>query len=384
VNFSKPLLIAAIGATFVGSVHAAPFTPGNVVIYRVGAGTSGLVNTGAPVFLDEYTASGSFVQSIAMPTLASGANNPLIASGVATSEGLFTRSEDGRYLLATGYATTLGGTLSLSGTTGTAVPRVVGRVDVLGNVDTSTDLTDFASGNNPRSATSTNGTDLWVAGGAGGIRYTTLGASTSTQLSTTVSNVRQVSVFDGQLYTSTGSGSTVRIGAVGTGVPTTAGQTITNLTAFPTGGSPYAYHFADLSTSVAGLDTLYVADDGAAALTKYSLVSGSWTSNGTIGVDADDYRGLTGFTTAGGVQLFATRKGGSVAAGGGELVALLDASGYNGSFSGTPTLLATAATNTAFRGIALAPVPEPSTYALMAAGLALVALGARRRRARRV
>ena len=38
------------------------------------------------------------------------------------------------------------------------------------------------------------------------------------------------------------------------------------------------------------------------------------------------------------------------------LVSLVDASGYNGAFAGTPTVLATAAANTAFRGVALAPV----------------------------
>ena len=50
-------------------------------------------------------------------------------------------------------------------------PRTVARVDVLGNVDTTTALTDFATGNNPRSAASDNGTNLWVGGGAGGVRF---------------------------------------------------------------------------------------------------------------------------------------------------------------------------------------------------------------------
>lgn len=57
------------------------------------------------------------------------------------------------------------------------------------------------------------------------------------------------------------------------------------------------------------------------------------------------------------VTLYATRKGGGGATGGGELVKLVDSSGYNGAFSGTPTVLATAATNQAFRGVALAPQP---------------------------
>src|SRR4051812_36707728 len=76
----------------------AAFTPGDLVIYRVGTGTGSLVNTGNAVFLDEYTTAGALVQSVAMPTTASGSNKPLIASGTATSEGLLTRSTDGRYL----------------------------------------------------------------------------------------------------------------------------------------------------------------------------------------------------------------------------------------------------------------------------------------------
>ena len=57
----------------------AAFTPGNIVIYRVGDGTSSLVNTGNAVFLDEYTPSGTLVQSIALPTADSGTNQTLIA-----------------------------------------------------------------------------------------------------------------------------------------------------------------------------------------------------------------------------------------------------------------------------------------------------------------
>ncbi|MEI9947639.1 MAG: hypothetical protein WDO74_01285 [Pseudomonadota bacterium] len=60
---------------------------------------------------------------------------------------------------------------------------------------------------------------------------------------------------------------------------------------------------------------------------------------------------------SGTVTLYATRKGGGGAAGGGELVSVVDASGYNGAFASTPTLLVTAAANTAFRGVAFAPSP---------------------------
>jgi hypothetical protein len=55
------------------------------------------------------------------------------------------------------------------------------------------------------------------------------------------------------------------------------------------------------------------------------------------------------------------------------LVSLVDASGYNGAFAGTPTLLASSAANTAFRGVAFAPVPEPG--AVLFGGLVCVVFG---------
>jgi hypothetical protein len=238
------------------------------------------------------------------------------------------------------------------------VPRIVGRIAADGTVDTSTEVMDGVSGNNPRSVASSDGSQIWFAGAAGGVRFVTLGntSATTTQLSTTVTNIRQVAIFGSQLFASDSSGSAVRLGTVGVGLPTTSGQTITNVPNFPLTGSPYAFYFADLDATVPGLDVLYVADD-ALGITKYSLVAGSWVAKGTVGAAADAYRGLTATVNAGTVTLYATRKGGSAAAGGGELVSVVDASGYNGAFAGSPTLLVTALANTAFRGVALSPKP---------------------------
>src|SRR4029453_16678496 len=95
-----------------------------------------------------------------------------------------------------------------------------------------------------------------------------------------------------------------RLATIGTGTPTTAGQTITNLPGFPTAtGSPYGVFFADLDAGPAGVDTVYVADDGG-TVQKYSLVAGNWTANGTIALTTA--RGITGTVAGSNVTLYVT------------------------------------------------------------------------------
>jgi len=344
------LLSACVAAGFlIPTARAANgFGDGDLVIYRVGDGTAPLGSAATPVFLDEYTPAGVFVQSIPLPTTAAGANRRLTASGSATSEGLLTRSADGRYLVATGYDAAAG-TATVASTTSATVNRVIARVDAAGVLDTTTALTDAVTGGSPRSAVSTNGADLWISGAAGGIRFATLGATTSAPVATTVTNLRQAQIFAGQLFVSSASGS-LRLGTVGTGTPTAAGQSITNLPGFPTStGSPYSFWFADLSPLVDGLDTVYVADDGSAqnggGVQKYSLISGAWFLNGIVAPAG--VRGLTGAVANGVVTLYATT--------GTALVTITDNAGYGAPIGGAPTTLLTAPANVAFRGVAFAP-----------------------------
>jgi hypothetical protein len=233
-----------------------------------------------------------------------------------------------------------------------AVPRTVALVDASGAVDTSTALTDFATGNNPRSAASTNGTDLWVGGAAGGPRYTTLGASTSTELdSGTYKNVRQVEIAGGQLYASadpTKAGLT--IGTVGSGTPTTTGQAVTNLPFGTAPGDPYSYSLLTLGNGTAP-DTLYVADPTAGAIVKYGLIDGAWTAEGSVLV-ASAY-GITANDDNGTVTIYATSSGSTGTAG--TIYKLTDASGVGGTFSGIASVIATLPTNEAVRGVAFVP-----------------------------
>lgn len=338
--------------------YAAPFTPGNVVVYRLGNGSAALTSAATPVFLDEYSVSGAsatLVQSIALPTAVAAANRRVTASGTATSDGMLTRSADGRYLVATGYDAAPG-TASVATTSPGATARVVARVYADSSVDSTTALGDTsATGTNFRGATSVDGSAFWVTGSTGtAVRYATLGATTSSQLFTTPSNFRSVNVFDGQLYVSATAG-TIRLGTVGSGTPTTAPQTLAILPGIaPSTGAYTQFFFADLDTGVPGIDTLYIADEtsGTGFIAKYSLVGGAWTANGTVpSGSGNQFVGLTGKVNGTNVTLFATRIGGGQQ----QLLSIADSSGYNGTLSATATVVATAATNTALRGVAIAP-----------------------------
>lgn len=357
-----------------GWAQGAAFSSGSLVIYRTGDGNAAVTNAPAPVFLDEYSPTGTLIQSIAMPTAASGANKPLIAQGDAALEGLLHRSADGKYLLLTGYNHQLGmsipaeagGNGTLAQTLSSVLNRTIGRVDAGGVIDTSTTISDSGQGS-PRSAVSDNGSNLWVAhgsisGGAdGGVRYTTLGATgSSTMISNTTTDPRTVNIVDGQLYlTTVGGGANPPVQAVGSGLPTSAGQTTTGLPGVQgsTQRNVIDFFLADLDQSVVGPDTLYVSGDNEAAITKYSLVESTWVSNGTVGTTADDYRGITGSVNGGAVTIYATRANGANAD---SLVSLIDATGYNsasGAFSSlAPSTIATAGANTLFKGLAFAPV----------------------------
>jgi predicted extracellular nuclease len=350
---------------------SAALTSGNVVVYRVGDGSAGLTANATAVFLDEYaTSGGPVVQSIAMPTTVNGSNKRLTASGTATTEGLMTRSADGNYLLLPGYDVATG-TTTITTSTSATVNRVIGRVNSVGTIDTTTALTDAISGGNPRGASSSNGTDLYISGtsAGGGIRYAAFGATTSTSLTTTPTNIRATNVFNGQLYISSASGTFLGVATVGSGLQTTAGQTTTPLPGFPTTGTHSSYQFAFANTT-----TLYVADDGSAAngggIQKWTLSGGTWSlayillNNGST---TTAVRGLTVDGSGANPVIYAT----TAVASANALIKVTDTGAGS-----TATTIATAPANTAFRGVALtpgdaAPSVTSTTPANSATGVAL-------------
>ncbi len=345
---------------------------GDVVVYRVGDPSGDpLANTGNQVFMDEYTPSGTLVQSIALPTSDSGSNHALIASGTAVSEGGLSRSTNGQYLVFLGYDDTPPAAGSLSGLPDA---RTVGRLAIDGTVDTSTLISSFpgATTDNPRSVASDDGTHFWASGGKSGLEYVTLGSFSGTALTSAAStnSFRNLVINNGQLYVSSQS-SGFSVATVGSGLPTSGSNTITNLPGMPiTGSHVSAFFFAHLNTGVGGTapDTLYVTDDtnpvapGAnGQITKYSLEGSNWVNKGSV--TAPGIRGLTGAVNSSSslaaptVTMYGSTGSGSGA--GGSLYAYVDTTGYDVAPTGTVTTIATAGTNQVFRGVDFAPNAAP-------------------------
>src|SRR6478735_9122408 len=94
--FAAALAVSLTLTTSLNRAFATGITAGNLVVVQFGDGSAALSGSSTATFLKEFQATGGpAVQTIAMPTAASGSNNPLTNSGTATSEGFITLSTDG-------------------------------------------------------------------------------------------------------------------------------------------------------------------------------------------------------------------------------------------------------------------------------------------------
>ncbi len=333
-----------------------------VMVVRVGDGSAALSSASAPVFVEEWPFSGAETRTIALPIAASGTNQPFSLAGTGTSEGALSLSADGHFVTLGGYATAPG-IAAVAGTTGTAVNRLVARIDATGNVDTSTTLGTAAfSSNAIRGATSTDGTSIWATGngsaGGGGAWHVGFGAPASAaQIDNGPANMRCTGIFGAQLFGSSGSGAFVNVFTIGSGLPTTSGQASTSLPGLPiTGASPYGFALLDRLTTVAGLDTLYISEDGAVGnmtnpggVQRWTFDGTTWTRTAVFnGGLASGVRGVTAQVVGNSVVILATTAETSA----NHLVAFIDDGIVT---TGTAIVIATAPTNEFYRGVALSP-----------------------------
>jgi hypothetical protein len=343
----------------------AQFTAGNLVVQRDGTGSAALTSAGTAIFLDQYTTSGSFVNSLAIPSTGSSA---LVNSGTASSEGALTLSANGQYLVVAGY-NAAAGTASIASTTAAAAPRGVATVDAGGNYTLAATTSTAFSANNIRSGTSDGSGNFWAAGANGGILYYATATAAITN-STTSANNRVIQDIGGNIYFSTGSGSTRGIYEI-TGTPTTTGNTAVSLINTSSLGtvSPYDFVFnANLTLAYIADSDAYTTSAGLGGIEKWALVSGVWTFQYSLPVINTTGTG----TSAGATGLAVDFSGANpiIYATSSDGTSLFDVVDTNA--NANATLLDTASANEAFRGLDFAPtnVPEPSTLGLAGIGLA--------------
>jgi hypothetical protein len=116
------------------------FTPGNLVVYQVGNGSTALTSASTAVYLDEINpTTGAQVQQLT-PSTPTELNNPLTASGTASSEGNLTLSQNGQNLLFTGYDAGTGVTTVASTNTVVNTPVTITKATTAGVFTTSGSL----------------------------------------------------------------------------------------------------------------------------------------------------------------------------------------------------------------------------------------------------
>ncbi|AHK70464.1 Hint domain-containing protein [Gluconobacter oxydans] len=313
------------------------FTEGDLVISVVGDGDgSGTYtdNQASPITLEEITTTGEVVGTMVLPqttTVVDGVTEYAVSGEYgSSSEGELQLSQDGESLVIGGYGINaatynaggaavygdarLAQSTSLTGTSYTAVPRVVADISYDGTVDTSTALYGVFNTNNIRSVATVDGTSFYITGQGvkgdttQGVFYADDGASVATAIDTST-DTRVTEIVNGVLYVSRdstqGSGGTSNIASYGTTLPVSATQsevlpaidgsvTLTaaeenSLNASAVGTtvslSPESYFFASPTV-------LYVADSGNpkaggvgdGGLQKWTYNGTAWTLDYTLSV----------------------------------------------------------------------------------------------------
>jgi len=368
--------VAATGQVYGNGTGS--FTAGNLLTLRVGE-TAGpaLSSAGAPIFLDEYTPAGVFVQSKPVPfnLNALGTNNRRFTmSGTSTSEGYLNLSPDGQYLTFAGYDANVG-TAAVTGTSAATNNRIVARVEQDGTINTTTRISDGYETNNIRSAATVDGNAFWTGGtgssSTGGTRYMVLGnTGTSAQVSTTITNTRGTAIYNSQLYNTSQSGSNIGVNTVGTGLPTTTGNSTTVLAGTATNvdlTNPHGFVFVDQDDNGTP-DVMYVADANL-GLVKFSNTSGTWTKRGALPNPAG--RSAYGITaTAVGANRRIYLSLGTTTTISTEIYTFLDNSAVTANIASSGTDIITAcgtalitspnAANVGFKGVTFAPVDVPT------------------------
>lgn len=322
---------------------------GNIAVLQANDTTA----NGSTISIVEYgTTAGSPLNTFTLPS--TGASPRLVMSGTASSEGSMSLDSERTHIILPGYDTTAGTTaVASNGSVFRAIFSMLPTGAASNVVKLSQTL--VYNTNNFRGATAA-GTKYFGAGTAstaarGGVQYM-VGTTSSTQVTATTTNVRTAQVFNGQLYYSTGSG-TVGVYAVGTGVPTTSGNTSTLINSTGSLTSPYGFSVSP------DANTLYVADD-AQGIYRFTRSGGTGTFASATQINALKCRGIAVDYTTTPYTIYATTATGtklctSCNPYSDSLIKIVD-----GGAGSSYTLLAAAPVGKNFRGVSFTPTPKAS------------------------
>lgn len=310
----------------------AAFTSGNLAVLQIA--TASANNTTGSIVEVNPTAGGS-VQTLPID------GGTMRFSGSATSTGYLANSNDGSLVAfnAANSATT-------SGNSNTILTRAAGVFNNAGTFSLAATYTS-TSGQQPRSATSINNT-AWFIGDQNGI-YTN-GATTASPSG----NLRAVKSFGGTVYAGTAAGTPSGQVSV---VSAPTGGTLTPLPGLATNSSHQDFYLISSGENGAAFDVLYVlsaTSNTVGTITKFSLVAGIWTANGSYATTFGGF-GIAAADSGTGALLYVSTGQGALAAN--NVLRLNDTAGHNAAINITaaPTTLYTAPAGATVKGVAFAP-----------------------------
>jgi len=293
-------------------------SPTDLLVLSTNGMSGGTAIQADNVILNEYAPTagsiGSPVNTINLPTnsLSYDGNTGLglTLPDASDHDGELTVSQDGHqlvfatYLAAPGPVDYFGTDVAPNNVPGSVVPRVITVIHPDGTIDDSTQLTgaDDYNSISIRQVNSLNGTQFWSTGNGdkpyggagvtdiGGLRYSTLGASSTTSLNYGNGiDLRTAAIFQGQLYGDGGSNNNPTgehtLSQIGNGLTTSGAPAWTPL---PSTVGAYSDNgilgnqSANFLTVNDGDEVLYQSDSTTGDLEKYTLDNGEWVLDGRL------------------------------------------------------------------------------------------------------
>jgi 2',3'-cyclic-nucleotide 2'-phosphodiesterase (5'-nucleotidase family) len=331
--------LALLAGFLYSTAFAGSFTAGNLAIVQADASAT---NTTASVIeLNKTTAAQTPSNTIA---IVGTGTNAMRFSGSATSTLYAGRSADGSLLTFMGANST-----NTSSNVNTLNPRAVVAVNAAGRYSLATTYTG-TSGQQTRSATSLDNTNWYIADQAGLYTNGATAASPS-------GNFRAIRSFGGVVYAGQASGTAGVIQIVTLSAIT--GGTATGLPGLANNSAHQDFYLIQSGDNGSTFDVLYVmsaTSNTVGTIAKFSLVSGTWTANGTHATAFGGF-GIAAEDNGTGAILYVTSGQGALAAN--NVIKLTDTAGYNAAIAiSTPSnvTLYTAPAGKINKGIAFAPV----------------------------